>query len=1596
MAGFINWGNLNTGTNVIDAMDSREQSAESLNFDSNSWTNIALTKQNAIAPTIPSAYQQRKASLEAATERNKAILGDKQAQDAQKRDELLIASGANEDSVNRNRQFQTEVKNKDSLERIQNHIASKADPLNKNSFFDEDLENAIQNLSTNEVIQAYADKPELRDYILSQKSYAANQLAKTGLFSNKAASVFNNGDSVLLGAAAEESSIIDWANYVKKSLSDEPAEEKNKAITEGLFNTLNNLSDEYRNTAARLSDEATTARQALTDWEYDKNIAQQKINGLRGSEINQDSTGREFSKVGDVLSDNYQITKEIAQEVPSTLVTLGVAKGATSGLKAIAKAKVKDKIEDKVAKKEAQYVADQVAKTGLTESVIKATPEFAEASKTARKNIDAVFARKTKDHSGKIIAGWETINTGSQNAVPSYSDAASFILNQDDKSFTDSKGYKDLLKENPNITVKDAKEILANQAGEEAMLRTFFATAPLGAIFSNAERKLFDRLFKGKSLGTLKERAKTLGVSIGSNAVQEFSEEASSKLFSNKAINNALGYTAVDESKDVLSSGLYGAITGGATTTITNIPELLGSAKKAGINKLKDIREEVLDNKKTKNTAEAFDGNFSKEDIKQDTKYYRESQKEASDIVSQAVAGKTITPEQQSRLDEISKQNAKLNDKYESAIQETEKILRDVVTKQIELDEFAESEGSDTEEGLNKYINKSIDILKTGGVTEDKLEEFKSKISNLPLLEQASHYDNQVKSLVEILFEKKDAQIAAKDAQFRGIDSTISTVSNEDNSINNTPLSSLDLSKVNPKDITINNDTVTISGKDYSKNDVINAFTNHVKNLNFDKEIPLGKEVEHLNSSLDSISKLKDLYKDLESKGLKPNINVKALFNTLATVTKDINKKDISPAEAVTLQEQLFGSKFKGKVNRGLLHYAKEALLNNGKLTTNSRLSLSKFIRSQQSKSVAIQQMLKQMRKDAAEGKFNPDGYTFENKDTKSQLTQTGEQRKFTSIKQAEKYLKAVRRIQKDFLDFATDVATKRFSITETEPTESKTTTEATIEPKTEKVEKQEQEQEKEEVTTEEPKQENKESTEPENIEEYEEEYEEEEPVKETNVTDNEHVDSTPVEITAESDSSRENLLNYVDEFNEDYNKEIKEDLSKLTETEIEDLLLKNSKDFKAMAIPMYSAIVEYAKKGKAIGFKTLLNNLNRTGKFNPNNLRFIETMLKDDLNWVISNILFNRLVQTIQNLPKDTNLYETKNGRQIVNLERKNQLLNQVANEVTLSISSSVNVYATNESLASITTNKDNQDKLISLIHQNLQTEANKKWIAETSKQYEETNPSMNQEYKYTVNNTEYSMPMWLALEYRNKGIALDSSELKDLGLGNIKESIITKHYDDLLSIAEGNDETNLVKELGLKDEEDISFIHATANLLKSVKDHLYKSVPELLKDPTKTVKGLGISGIYNFLQLNTDKDGKTAVIIPKELVQVITSNVLNGLQTMNNLSSGNSKETEDFIYGNNYLVEIEDISHGSYQKKRVALELDSLGSNQNHLISVIGSKGIKLLNPKQNQQNTALYQAISTALGVETLNFIQEQGVLKVQQVSQYIPTEDHGKVD
>jgi N4 v-RNAP-like protein len=1824
MAGFINWNNMGSITETSDAIAEREQALEPVQFDSNLWTSLGIANQRAITPTAPTAYEQRKASLEEATERNKAILGDKLAQDAEKRDELLIASGADENQVKQNRQLQTEIKNKDSLERIENHIASKSDPLNKVSFFDEDLENAIHNLSRNEVIELYAGKPELRDYILSQQGYATNQLAKTGLYTGNAASVFGNAASVGLGAAGEEAALLDWANYTAKSLTGSSESEKTKAITEGLSNKLNNLSDEYRDTAARLSDESTAARQELTDWEYDKKIAQQKINGLRGSEVNQDTVGRELSKVKDVLSDGYQVTKEIAQEVPSTIATLGVAKGVTSGAKAVAKSLTKDKIEANLAKKEARYIAEQKAKTELTEDAIRATPEFAKAQEVAKKNIDAVFARKSQKHSGKIITGWETVSSGAQNGVPAYSDAASFILNQDDKSFKESKGFKDLQKENPDITVDDAKQVLANRAGEEAMLRAFFSSAILGAAFSNAERKLFDRLFKGKSLATIKERAKSFGISVGSNAAQEFGEEASSKLYSNLAINNALGYKAVDESRDVLSSGLYGAITGGATTTLTNTPELIGSAKKAGINKLKEIRSEVLDNKKAKNTAEAFDNSFTSDEIKQDAKSFRESQKEASSIVSQAVAGKSLTPEQQTRLDEINAQNAKLDDKYESAIAETTRILKDVDNKRLALNEFAERDDSDTEEGFNKFIDMSIDTLKTGGVTDAQLASIESKLSKASLAEKAMHYNREVDALFDALLDKRDAQIAAKDAQFRGIDTPSTTVSHEDSSVNPTALSSIDVSSLKPEDIQVKEDKVSIKGKDFTKDDVANAIVNHIKSLSLDKEIPLGKEIEHLKSSLESIKQLEDLYKDLESKGIKPNANLGAMFKALNKVTKGLDTNNISPAEAITLQEQVFGSKYKGKVNRGLLHYAKEAVMNQGKLSTNSRLALSKFIRSQTGKAAAVQDMIRKMRNDELSGKFNPDGYTFTNEDTASQLTQSGENRKFTSIAQAEKYAKAVRRIQSEFLNFATDVATKKFTFEQTPVTEEKVV--AAQETESVKPTKPSRSQDLannlgihaevkevdepitdgakyvdgviqvdknfikdkddefvsnliaheaihaklnllekalgkaeyanalenifnkfnsftplmltnknqaysgvgeyktnpfrriEEVLAERGSAvlsgSNKRTTasngvefstnsvlpkdgkinhiqelislvsniSPETVSEaskyfdtakpkqskidmvdgllehemlgefngltglfdsilklpdedaqykalaypamYFNGYEDsnygevissltysEEGVTDTKPSDKsildmfreykktiknteEQVDSASVEITAESNASTENLFNYIDEFNQDFNEEIKTDLSKLSETELEDLLLKNSKDFKAMALPMYSAIVDYARKGKEINFKTLLNNLTRTGKFNPNNLRFIETMMKEDLNWVVGNILFNRLVQTIQTLPKGESLHQVKDGRALVDTTKKTQLLNQVADEVTSSITSKVNVYATTESLSSIAVNKDNQAKLLSLIHQNLQTQTNQNWIKDTSKEYDKTNPSMNQEFKYTVDGGEHTMPMWLALEYRNKGIALDGSELKDLGIGDIKESVISKYYDDLLAIADGDDNTKIVKELGLKDEDDINFIHDTANLLKAVKDHLYKSIPDLLKDPTKQAYGLGVSGIYNFLQLSTDTDGRTAVVIPKELVQLMAANVLNGLQTMNNLSSANTKETEDFLFDKGYSVEVTDTTNGSYQGKKVELDLSSLGSNQNYLVSQLGTKGIKFLNTKSNQQNTALYQAISTALGVETLNFIQEQGVLRTQQVSQFVPREDGEK--
>lgn len=1024
MAGFINWNNMGSITNTSDAIDEREQALEPVQFDSNSWTSLGIANQRAITPTAPTAYEQRKSSLEEATERNKAILGDKLAQDAEKRDELLIASGADENQVKQNRQLQTEIKNKDSLERIQNHIASKSDPLNKVSFFDEDLENAIHNLSRNEVIELYAGKPELRDYILSQQGYASNQLVKTGLYTDKAASVFGNLASVGLGAAGEEAALIDWANYTAKSLTGSSESDKTKAITEGLSNKLNNLSDEYRNTSARLSDEATAARQELTDWEYDKKIAQQKINGLRGSEVNQDTVGRELSKVKDVLSDGYQVTKEIAQEVPSTIATLGVAKGVTSGAKAVAKAASKDKIKSNLAKKEAQYIAEQKAKTELTEDAIKATPEFAKAQEVAKKNIDAVFARKSQKHSGKIITGWETVSSGAQNAVPAYSDAASFILNQDDKSFKESKGFKDLQKENPDITVDDAKQVLANRAGEEAMLRAFFSSATLGAAFSNAERKLFDRLFKGKSLATIKERAKSFGISVGSNAAQEFGEEASSKLYSNLAINNALGYKAVDESRDVLSSGLYGAITGGATTTLTNSPELIG----AGAKKLAKVAGDKITQAAEKSTAKMQAKQVEAEAKENQSLFGTSSYKDKD--------GKEVSGQKGILGKDFDESN--LGSAYKSAIDNlanSSSVLKEVI------DSHGKENYTQTIHALYQgYANarkalENPDKLSTEEVEaytalKDAYEQFQVEVGSGAVKDLAD-YNNELYTAIGEMHAvnadpnatdeqkqaatNKVAELSAKDEGFQKlIKSPLYAMLSPEENANSEAIKDM------PKEVSF------LDGKnkeDYPE--VYNSVSNHFKQI--DTDLKDGKITEEeaykrYGDALTAIQTLKDTKASTHEKlnGIKGLLN--QMQESLHSIGKDfgdnspfkvlhqeINKWTPSESTADFSADDIFLQKFFGSqgvgsyaknYKLGLLDYVTDYL--NAKKTGTQFQSigrLQKFYNTQVNKLSALNEMIHQMEKDDAAGKLK-ESYSYKT----PYKTLAGEVNKFTSLDSAKRY----------------------------------------------------------------------------------------------------------------------------------------------------------------------------------------------------------------------------------------------------------------------------------------------------------------------------------------------------------------------------------------------------------------------------------------------------------------------------------------------------------------------------------------------------------------------------------------------------------------
>lgn len=1897
MSNYLDWSNLVTNSvqPTTDAITEREQAFNSMNSGSTDFTDIAVNNTRAITPTTISPYEKRKSELQQATERAKARLGDELASNALARDEMAIASGVDPEQVKRNRNLQTDIKNMSDQERIQNNIKSKTDPLNQNSFYDEDLEHAIYNLDMNQVVTAYSDKPALRDYILSQKGYNVQQLVNSQLYANNDASIFNNVDSILWGATAETSSVIDWARYTGNSLMGADSKELNETITDGLSTYASEKASKTQDTAGQLSDKAVEARRNLTDIEYDKLISLQKSLGLRGTEIDQNTVKRELQKIGDTTSDSYQITREVTQELPSLALTLGMGKVAEKGAVATAKALSKDKIQSHLAKKEAQAIAEQKAKTGLTDDVIKQSAEFKDKQLEAKRNIDAVFKRKTDKASTAGIAGYELISSGSQSGTSSYSDAAEFILNQDDKSIEQSKGFKDLQKENPNITMQEAKEILANRAGEEALLRAFVLGGGSGALFSKAESKLFDRLFKGKSKSELLERAKSYGISVGTNSVQEFIEEGGSKYISNQAINNTLGYEAVNSMRDVISSGAIGAITGATSTTIFNTPELIGSSAKSGVKKLKEIREEKLDSKKANNTVEAFNTNITdtpstitKETIVTDSKEYYKKQKEASKVVAKVNAGQTITPEEQKVIDDTNNYNEELNEKYEAEINALENVFNgatEIINKISELEDDDSLSEDEKYKQMYAYANDATNKLK---VNKSLLENINKAVAQGKTDKERSAY--LLASLMElqkVMGNTIEVQRTAKDKQFKGIDAKIEAVSNETTG-SNTALSSVDLSNINDSDIEVKGETVSIKGKDYSKEEIINSFTNYIRGFNLEKEIPVGKEQEHLNRSIDQVKKLQAIYNKLGSNGLQTNVNLNPLFNAVERITRDLNSNKISANEARTLQEQLLGSKYKGKVNRGLLHYMKEAILNQGKMSLESRLALLKFIRSQTAKSVAITDMIRKMQNDQAEGKFNPNGYNFTNEETESQLTQSGSERNFKTIEEAKKYQKTVQRIQSEFLNLSGELANKGFSIgksqnkvtqaqpaiqSKSEPSkeksiddinaelnnareniedtyipdyesneniqsksselENKKELDTSIEPKSKEEVKKVNNKVNDSVssTTEvkpvqsetksktvdnnyqsraiklgldvevkvvdypiylgakyvdgkieiyEPALEGMSSEDIDNLIAHEgmhfkleqlansigkekyinfllnvfEDHEEIQDLMLTNknqaytqqyryepfrrieeifaeygsaiisgsnnrttlfngkqfetkaqlpngeysdfhelvsllssinkenvssigkqlpkskpsndtvklsdeilfnpISDHagldvlfegvlklpkeeqykalayptkyfgeldsmvregisdltvtsedtkelpsryiveafeaykkelskqdEHIPAMVKEVKTDAVSgfSMDRLFSYIDEYFPQDANDMKSDLSKDEKVTVK-LFEDVTKEFRSIPASLFKALYLNATKGIGINYKNMLSGLENKN-LPPQQLELLRRLTgNNDFNALPADVMIQRLKQVLQSVPSSKILKD----KGYVNLEEMRAILNQVSNEISSSIQSNVLVFSTTASLESIANDEQNHEKLINLVHQNLQSATNQKWIKSTSEEFAKTNPDMNISVTYKYGNSELTIPMWLDLEYRNKGIVFDKNELIDLGLKGIKKSIISENYDELLSIADNGDNSKLIKELGLTSAEDISFIYDVATLLKQTREHLYQVIPDLLKDPTKQSYGLGVSGIMNFLQIS-EVDGKTAVVIPDELVQLLTANVVNALQTMNNLTSSSTKETEDFLNKGGVKLQAFDTSTGSYKNKQIDLDISSLGSNQNNLISQVGMKGIQMLGLKPNQQNTALYQAIVTSLGVESLNLIQETGVLKTQEVKQ-----------
>lgn len=949
-------------------------------------------------PEQSSAMARKANALAEATQRKRALLGDTQDQIDQAEFESRLNNGEQATQIQADMDKKRAIRSKSPEERLANYLSSEPtfdDPEFANDVATKD-DFSLRALYGENVLQGIRSKKlqDIQDYNMGYGREREN----SSWFNGR-----NIAGAVVSGIGESVDALGSALNFATKSGEERMYAELNP-YTAG--KRIQEFGKDMMQKDYQDNDDVQAARSNLVDafekGQYTKYRATMSDENAKA----QARSDAEWLSVANALEDSKGIVTELWQNIPDLVSSGGLAalsRMAVGGAsKAMLEAEAKRQLRDlgkEGIKKEAREIASKEAVENLEKAATKAGAKVDVASKytvsknaagkvTSKEAFDTVKAKKFDEaleksrHRANVVGTvGESIKSGFEESGGTYEQAAQTVLSMDSAQVANTKEGKKLKEQHPEWSDDKIKQELAMKAGEKSYESNVEVQTALGGIFAGPELRMFDKV--GRVSG-VKGKVGNYVKSIGSQAIEEGVGEGANTYAANLAVNKALGEDVVDTTKGMYADAVKGALSGGLSTGVTNVGELMPAAKKAIAKPLTAVAKAKQNQAQEKANLE-FQSILSGATMPaQDTSIKGK--------VKSAVGKNSYDQEQ---VDELNTAFANTNFgalaeankkalKQRFGVKEDEDVsffdLADLYDKQIskmtkdyiELDTKGEDNLTPEEKttydslqeeirshhhytaGLRKALEAdAVQVMNT--MSEAEREAYIQSVESNPIIAKIKG-----KTDIELYLEGKDTEQQSQQSEDYSVqvnDQTTASV------INDTGSASIKKTVADFKDQVAKidaNTKLTSRERIALKSKLAKGMVASVKNIA--TRDALGTDnITQAWSSIGTMTKdIIDTLNDTDS-GIEANTknSLVKLLQYIHGTANAIEMGEIpSKTEQLTQYEKLIGSVGRGRQMRGLLDYAQEALNNKGKLGVIGALQLQHFRLTQQEKMNAAEKLL--------------------------------------------------------------------------------------------------------------------------------------------------------------------------------------------------------------------------------------------------------------------------------------------------------------------------------------------------------------------------------------------------------------------------------------------------------------------------------------------------------------------------------------------------------------------------------------------------------------------------------------------------------------